>query len=85
MKKIRGPEITFQSDEEKDLIERAALFTGTTTTAFIRLAALESARLKMEDQRKLVLSNKDFETFIADLEDPQTPNEALKLLMKSNK
>lgn len=85
VKKIRGPEITFQSDEEKDLVERAALFTGTTTTSFIRLAALEIARSKIEDQRKLVLSNRDFEAFIADLENPHAPNESLKKLMKSNK
>ena len=85
MKKIRGPEITFQSEEEKDLIERAALFTGITTTSFIRLAALESARSKIEEQRKLTLSNRDFEAFIADLENPYAPSESLKKLMRSNK
>lgn len=82
VKKIRGPEISYQSDEEKELIERAAAFFGTTPTAFIRYAALEAARLKTEDQRKFILSNKDFDAFISDLEKPSKPNKALIDLMK---
>lgn len=81
-KKIRGPEITYQSEKEKELIEIVALFTGTTPTAFIRSAALEAARAKLDDQRKLVLSNRDFEDFMAELENPSKPNKALKKLMK---
>ena len=82
-KKIRGPEITYQSNEEKDLIERAAQFTGTNPTAFIRNAALEFACFKLEEARKFVLSNKDFEAFLSDLEDAPSPNESLKKLMRS--
>ena len=82
-KKIRGPEVYYQSEEEKDVIERAAQFTGVSPTSFIKAAALQAAYDKLENARKLILSNKDFEAFISDLETPSEPTTALKKVMKS--
>lgn len=82
-KKIRGPEVYYQSEEEKNVIERAAYFSGVSPTAFIRAAALQAAQDKIENSRKLVLSDKDFEGFVSNLETGSEPTKSLKKLMKS--
>ncbi|MEN9835116.1 MAG: hypothetical protein RL011_1309, partial [Pseudomonadota bacterium] len=41
--KVRGPEIYFDNDEQRALIEEAAKSRGLSLTAFIRSSALKEA------------------------------------------
>lgn len=41
---VKGPEIIYQSDEEKEIIEKAASLEDTSPAAFLRSSALEVAR-----------------------------------------
>ncbi len=69
------------SPEAKALIERAAALMGTTVSGFMLQNAYEAARRVVSDNDTLVLSQRDFETFIAACENPPPANEALHELM----
>ncbi|MDD5389324.1 MAG: DUF1778 domain-containing protein [Gallionellaceae bacterium] len=69
------------SPEAKALIERAAALMGTTVSGFMLQNAYEAARRVVADNDMLMLSQRDFEAFIATCEDPPLPNEALRKLM----
>lgn len=69
------------SPEAKALIERAAALMGTTVSGFMLQNAYEAARRVVADSDTLMLSQRDFETFIAACEKPSEPTEALRALM----
>ncbi|MDP2431344.1 MAG: DUF1778 domain-containing protein [Pseudomonadota bacterium] len=69
------------SPEAKALIERAAALMGTTVSGFMLQNAYEAARRVVADNDTLVLSQRDFDAFIATCENPPQPNEALQKLM----
>lgn len=69
------------SPEAKALIERAAALMGTTVSGFMLQNAYEAARRVVADSDTLMLSQRDFETFVAACENPSEPNEALRELM----
>ena len=69
------------SPEAKALIERAAALMGTTVSGFMLQNAYEAARRVVSDHDTIVLSQRDFEAFIAACENPAEPNEALRRLM----
>lgn len=80
--KIRGPEINFDSDEQKNLIEQAATSRGLTITAFIRSSSLKAANDVLREDQLLRLSDRDWELASRSLESPPEPNEALQKLFK---
>ena len=69
------------SPEAKALIERAAALMGTTVSGFMLQNAYEAARRVVADNDTIMLSQRDFEAFIAACENPSEPNAALRTLM----
>lgn len=69
------------SPEAKALIERAAALMGTSVSGFMLQNAYEAARRIVADNDTLMLSQRDFEAFVAACENPPPPNPALRELM----
>lgn len=69
------------SPEAKALIERAAALMGTTVSSFMLQNAYEAARRVVSDNETIMLSQRDFEAFIAACENPSEPTQALRDLM----
>ena len=80
--KVRGPEIYFDSDEQRALIEEAASSRGLTLTAFIRSSALKEASDVLKQNQLLLVSDRDWNVLTQLLDTPPLPNEALKKLLK---
>lgn len=81
--KVRGPEINFDSDEQRALIEEAAQSRGLSMTAFIRTSALKEANEILKQSQLILLSDRDWTTITELLDSPPAPNEALKKLLKA--
>lgn len=69
------------SVEAKAMIERAASLMGTTVSSFMLQNAFEAARRIVSETDTLLLTQRDFETFTAAIENPPKPNAALRELM----
>lgn len=69
------------SHESKALIERAAALMGTTVSGFMLQNAYEAAQRLVALHETITLSDRDRDTFLAALENPQEPTEALRRLM----
>lgn len=69
------------SPEAKALIERAAALMGTSVSGFMLQNAYEAARRIVADNDTLMLTQRDFEAFVAACENPLPPNEALRELL----
>lgn len=70
------------SPEQKELIERAAAYTGRTVSDFV-VSTLEQAAMKIVDQYKRVpLNQTQSRTLVKLLLSPQKPNRKLKLAVK---
>lgn len=72
------------SGDQKALIDRAASLLGKSRTEFM----LECARLAAEDalldQRLFLLDDSDYEQFVARLDAPVEPSDALKKLLSTS-
>lgn len=64
------------SEEDKELIERAARSNHETTAAFVRRSAREAAREVLRDEVTLV-PPEFYEAMVASLSEPVEPNKAL--------
>jgi uncharacterized protein (DUF1778 family) len=62
----------------KQLIERAALITGVTTSDFIISKAYEAATVVVQEYDTWALNRRDSKAFVDALLTPPEPNEALK-------
>ncbi len=71
--------------EIKERIENAALISGVTVTDFAINALANTAEEVLEKHQSRVLSDRDREIFLAMLENPPEPNEALKKAVKEYK
>lgn len=69
------------SSEAKALIERAAALLGTTVSAFMLQHAYEAARQILATHDTLILSQHDFDAFVAAGENPPEPNTELRRLL----
>lgn len=69
------------SVEAKAMIERAAALMGTTVSSFMLQNAFEAARRIVSETDTLLLTQRDFETFAASIENPPKPKAALRKLM----
>lgn len=70
------------SREAKALIERAAALMGTTVSGFMLQNAYESASRVVAEQETLTLSDRDRDVFLAVLDNPPKPTQALIDLLK---
>ena len=82
--KVRGPEIYFDSDEQRVLIEEAAKSRGLTMTAFIRSSALKEANEILKQSQLLLVSDRDWNILTELIDTPPKPNEALKKLLNKS-
>jgi uncharacterized protein (DUF1778 family) len=62
----------------KQLIERAALITGVTTSDFIISKAYEAATVVIQQHEAWTLNRRDSKAFVDALLSPPEPNDALK-------
>ena len=67
---------------QRDLIDRAAQARGVTRSEFILEAACSEAEYVLGVQPRLVLGQEDFDAFVAVLDAPPQPSEALRKLMR---
>ncbi len=69
------------SPSAKALIERAAAIMGSTVSSFMLQNAYEAASRVVATSETLLLSQTDFEAFVAACENPPEPTDALIKLM----
>ena len=69
------------SADAKAMIERAAALMGTTVSSFMLQNAYEAARRIVLENDTLMLTQRDFEAFVASIEHPPKPKTALRKLM----
>jgi uncharacterized protein (DUF1778 family) len=69
--------------EEKAIVSRAASLLGTTMASFVRIAAKEKAQALLNQEMRITISNKDFESFVLALNGEFAPNPALKKAMNA--
>ena len=81
--KSRGPEIYFDSDEQRALIEEAAKSLGLSITAFIRASALKEAGDVLKQNQMLLLSERDWNFLNQLIDHPPEPNDVLKKLLQT--
>ncbi len=69
------------SAEQKALIDRAASRLGKTRTEFMLDSAREAAENTLLDQRLFLLNDSDYARFVARLDAPVEPSDALEKLL----
>ena len=69
------------SAEQKALIDRAASRLGKTRTEFMLESAREAAENTLLDQRLFLLDDSDYARFVARLDEPVAPSDALRKLL----
>lgn len=70
------------NDEEKKLLERAAELKHLSLSSYIITTSLKQAKIDLEEEEIVLLSNQDRNRILAALENPPEPNEALKRLFR---
>ncbi|HEX8694730.1 MAG TPA: DUF1778 domain-containing protein [Longimicrobium sp.] len=71
--------LSFRVDPSiKRLIERAARYSGETVTSYALSALVRDARQVVQAHELTILSDRDRDRFLALLDDPPEPNEALR-------
>ena len=61
------------TDAQDAVIREAAALAGQTVTAFLLSAAEERARALLDERRHLVMSDRAFERFVTELDEPGQP------------
>ena len=69
--------------DDKELFAEAAALMGTTMAGFVRAAAKEKARQLLDQERRIVLSPRDFAAITAAVEGAFAPNKALKSALRT--
>ena len=72
------------SAAQKALIDRAAARLGKTRTEFMLDSARAAAEVALLDERLFLLDGADYEAFVARLDQPVEPTEALRQLLASS-
>lgn len=65
------------TEEEKELLERAANLKGVSLSAYLLSNSLTIARSDLEQHHKLILADSDRDLFLELISNPPEPNEAL--------
>jgi len=66
------------SAENKAVLERAAAVSGNSLSDFVVSSSLEAARRTLDEAERMRLSAADRDAFLAALDNPPAPNEALR-------
>ena len=66
------------TEEQKNLIERAAALQGRTLTDFVLTSLQDAARRAIEEHQRLELSVRDSEAFVEALLNPKPVNDRLR-------
>lgn len=78
----RASRVTLHTDPgTKALIQRAAVLAGIPVSAFVLQHAVNAARRVLADNGTYVLSEKDFEAFVAACAKSEEPTQQLRDLM----
>jgi len=67
---------------EKDMIERAAALSGSSTTDFVRSTMLEAAERAVLTHQVLALTSEGAAAFVEAITNPPEPNENLRALAR---
>ncbi|MEM9922198.1 MAG: DUF1778 domain-containing protein [Cyanobacteria bacterium P01_D01_bin.50] len=70
------------SQQQKELLERAASLRGLSLSSYLLSNGIEAAIKDIESHEKLVLSDNDRDLFLSLMENPPEPNQALKSAMR---
>ena len=70
--------------EQKDTLEKAAAITGLSLTDYVIHQALSAGMEHITAYGKMILNDRDREIFMAALDNPPEPNDALKLAIKEH-
>ena len=80
----RGSSISLRiRGDQKAVIDRAAEVTGTSRTEFMLRASVKEAQDALLDQRLFVLSEQEYDEFVAALDAPAKINPRLQKLMNT--
>ena len=69
--------------EDKDLLARAASLMGTTMSGFVRSAAKEKAQTLLDQESRVILSQRDFVAFNTAIQGAFAPNPALQSALQA--
>ncbi|BDA68132.1 Protein of unknown function DUF1778 [Rivularia sp. IAM M-261] len=69
----------------QEILQQAAELSGASLNQFIVQAALKEAKKLIEDERVIVLSERDADKVFSLIENPPEPNERLKAAIKKHK
>lgn len=61
------------SQEQKNLLEKAAALKGISLSAYMLSLTLEAAQSDITDHEHMVLSDRDWDLFVSALENPPEP------------
>lgn len=67
---------------DKEMLEAAASLKRVNVSAYILSVALEAARMDIEREETIILSNEKRDTLLRMLENPPEPTDALRELFK---
>jgi len=73
------------TEEAKVVIENAAKYLGTTTSAFVLETVMEKAIRTLQQAQNIQLNAEKHRRFLSVLENPPEPNKNLKRLFKKHK
>lgn len=78
--------LSMRVDEStKLLLEQAASITGLSITSFVLRQATQGARSVINEHERLILSNRDRDAFLALLDNPPEPTDALRRAAERHK
>ena len=78
--KLRGPEIQYESEDEKLLISKAASMQGLNVSSFVKSQAIQGAREIIRSHNTTYVSEQAWDSLMDMMESPPEPNEELKNL-----
>ncbi len=72
-------------EQDKEIILKASALAGMTMATFVRTAAQEKARMLLDRESKITLSQRDFEALTQSLDQAFAPNAALQKAIQAAK
>ena len=84
--KVKGSRIDLRvTQEQKELLERAAALKGVSLSAYTLLLVLPAAKQEVDSHERLVLSNRDRDLFMSVMENPPELKGKLKSAIRNYK
>lgn len=84
--KVKGSRIDLRvTQEQKELLERAAALKGVSLSAYTLFYVLPAAKQEVDSHERLVLSNRDRDLFMSVMENPPELKGKLKSAIRNYK